>query len=56
MKGTIGIEASFINTQLQLGEAETSGGPLNRFNAFADDAAQTVDTVRGHRPGGISLN
>ncbi len=29
---TIRIDASFFNTQLQLGEEEASGGPLNRFN------------------------
>jgi hypothetical protein len=52
MKEIIAIDASFINTQLQLGEGKASGAPLNRFNGFADDAAQTVETVRmQHRPG-----
>lgn len=46
MKETIGIDASFINTRLQLGEEEASARPLNRFNGLADDAAQTVETVR----------
>ena len=28
------LGAFFINTQLQLGEKEASGGPLNRFNGL----------------------
>jgi hypothetical protein len=44
------IGLSFINTHLQLGEEEDSGGPLNRFNGFADDAAQTVETVCVQHP------
>ena len=47
-----GISAFFINTQLQLGEEEAGGGPLNRFNGFADDGLkllkQFVRTLASH--------